>query len=400
MKNLQVKQIQYDIDHISNITPISDEDKEYIKTNLDIINSSPRENIEFDLINVDVSVANAIRRSVISDTKYKCIAPSLHMIDKNQRYSPFDIKLRIRNLPIDYDCPIDTLFTLDVLNDTQEKMIIYSSDIKASDNKSYILPNFPIMDLDSGNYIKIMNMPLKEKNNYNNACWSMCSDFRFEPIDYVVVDFLYKKKVVDKMVKTKNLLKHIKYKPNDKVLIIFNPDYMNFHDMNKHIEYYDHIIENNKKQMDYEFIPPAYSSVETAREFHLSFTTNGNMPGKWMIKESINNIINIMTDIKESVVYCQENNVQKYNIVDIEYHDPAMKMMVIGHTHTISRLLMNHILQLIPNIRFINIDTGHYSERDFVLNIVHSEPMKIIIDVCDYINDLFHSIISDMESMV
>lgn len=397
MKNINISQVQYDIDALCNLTPLSNEDKDYIRKNLDIANSSPRETITFDLIDVDVSIANAIRRSVISDTKYKCIAPSLHMIDKNQRYSSFDLKLRIRMLPIDHDCPLTTTFTMDILNDTQERMTVYSSHIKASDNKTYMLPNFPIIDLDPGNYIKITNMPVKEKNNYNNASWSMCSDFTYKTLDYVEADFLYKKTIVDKMVRTIDLKKHIKYKHGDRVLIIFDPDLMNFHNMDKWIKYYDHIIENNKSQLDYEFIPPIQSSVESPREFRISFTTNGNMPAKWMLTESMMHIISVITEIKESIEYCQKNNVQKYNIVDIEYHDPAMKVLITGHSHTISRLLMNHILALIPNIRFVNIDTGHYSTRSFMLNIVHSEPMKILIDVCDKINDTFHNLISDVK---
>ena len=360
-----------------------------------------KEKCSFDLIDVDISVANALRRTIIGGIKVKALHLEMQNITKTIKFLIYDeLLLRIQSIPLLQSCPLDIVFNIDEENISAESFVIYSSHIKSSDGKQYFEQNLPLAVIEPGTMLKVSNIIVKEGYNYQSAMYSASSNFEYRVLDYVGIDYLYEKSIINHMVPKDVFLKIAKkHKLNippdeyNKVLYIINPIFVEFH--KDSLNRYKYIIENSDNVEDY--LPWHSSSYADPREFNIKFITNGNFTSKDLLKKCMDTLIADLLEIKENIQLCITNQTQEEGNIEIDYYEKITKIRVNGHTFTLSNLLCNHILLLDPSIAFVNIDPSHHSQRHFTLNIIHPEPFQITQDAIDMLVKLFESFIVNIK---
>lgn len=311
IKNIKTK--EYSID--SNNTYFND----IIKKNnlsLPIFN---KESIEFDLINSNEAFANGIRRIFNDELLVNVLDVNIYDLKTDDKYIlPDNIIERLNLIPVKQDIPKDTLFNINVINNTSDIMKIYTKDMvnkKKEDKNVYFNTNILICTLKPNHYLYINNIKINSNYGYIDNKYSMGS-YNYE---------------------------------------IINTDF-NIPSLNNNItDFRIELITNGNIKLD-RLIVLIYDCLHIRLKY---------------IQDSINNYnINLnSTDINKLIndIFIIENN----NIYEIHINNEY---------HTIGNLITKYVFNLDPNIELINYKLEHPLRHKIIINIKHNEYKKIIND--------------------
>lgn len=374
------------------------------------INFKPH-TLEFQLHDIDVSIANAIRRTIMgellvkafcvgsSDTDFKDQEASKtpQGVDTNEDYIiPADVIDRIGMIPINQNAKLNTKFSINVVNNTQQMMTVYSSDIKCADKTQKVIftPSIQLAELHPGTWINIPNIKIEENYGYIRSKYSLTMLIAYDNLDIITIAVLNDKSNINaKRVSIddlKKVMKELKFSkkeieqlgPKSKILVIPKPEIatkdMNANEKEKLFSKYPIIIEAP--------VPECSSLTHQSRNFRLKIFTKGNIEPNKIIPIVCENLKNRLEKVKQIV----HKIVQK----QIPNGPVYYSLLVEGETHTIGELLRRHVFELDPSISNINISPDPFRNRNFYLNIVHSDAKKIITKACDKCIDTFSKISS------
>jgi len=386
---------------------------------LPLLPSKREQRIRFIITGVNTAIANAIRRTTISELKAKAFTFSISEIKTNNKeiilQELFD---RISLLPVDQDTPLDTTYSLAVKHsDTdQEYKVYYSSDlVQIGGVKLKQLPfsnMYRLAELRPGQYLEIPKISIEEGYCFqeNGAKFSITSNFKYDARDFLAVKFLNERgNIIDKMVKRDDLIELIrkhKISTGDKVLselvnlnkkaagvyiskILVIPN-KNYHkqikgNVQKQITGFNLVIENKKeaekvgREADDLFLKEYLSEEANPSEYYMEFTTHGTVDPVALLEMTCDNLIERLGRLAvEENLYINKDN-EKTQIV------------IRGEDHTIGNLLTKTIYELDPSIGLINSNLEHPQIRLITINIKHANPLKIFGDaVKKLINDFGH----------
>jgi DNA-directed RNA polymerase subunit L len=327
--------------------------KELINNNKHLLPNLNKNSISFDIIDTNEAFANAIRRVYTDELLVKCLDINVHNLVTNDKYILTDnIKERINLISLSQNIPIETKFNLNVVNNTNDIINIYTKDItnkNKNDKKSYFNNNIQICSLKPNRFINISDIYINKDYGYNNAIYSLGS-WKYKAIN---VDF-----------NISSLNNNVK----DFHLELIN---------NYNIDIKD-IINNI-----YENLYLRLKTIQSSIKDYVIHGINTN-------SEEVNNIMNASNDL-----YIINNKLIKdSNILDINGSIPEeisniYEIHINNEYHTIGNLITKYVFLQEPNIELINYKLIHPLTHKIVIIIKHSEYKKII-------NDAIEQIIKDL----
>jgi DNA-directed RNA polymerase subunit L len=383
VESVIVKNIEYDFSKIKTKT----------KVEL-LLPSKMGHRISFILSNVNVAIANALRRTVLMELKIKGLALDISEIATNDKEIVLgELSDRISLIALDQSVPLDTVFSLNFVNSSCENYMVARTKnlIQVGGKKLSVTPfseTYRLLELRPGKAIEIPRIYVVEGYGFEHSRFSITSNFEYQPRDFVGINFLNEKgNIINRMVKLVDLLKIMKdhrlsqnlgaddqlYKP--RILVIPDKSYQKVVDKNtmERIKSFPVILEDVNIR--------TYSSLEAnPQKFFLKFTTHGNIDPKEMMRIACDNIAErleflLVTD----------------NLV-IRQDTEKTKITIRGEDHTIGKLIEKTIFELDPSIGLINFTSKHPQIRTATVNIRHPEPLKIFNDAITNLIALFKNL--------
>lgn len=126
----------------------------------------------FELTEANCAIANAIRRTLMSEMPIKHLTVSLSDINTTDPYIIGEsIRKRIEMIPISQSIHEDSVFSIRFENNSDEYVDIMSSEIKLNGVASSkdITPSIPICDINSNTSFSMNDIHVVESYGYNNS---------------------------------------------------------------------------------------------------------------------------------------------------------------------------------------------------------------------------------------
>lgn len=153
--------------------------------------------VSFDLNDVDVSIANAFRRTAMEELELKSLTFDVSQIQTNVDYILFDEFLdRIKSIPIKQNIPDDIVLSINAINTSNDNgiMTLYSESI--SGGEKYIPGRFRLAELRPGNYLKVPKITVKRGFGRDDACFGLTCVYTFRNLDFMDVCMINSKEIV------------------------------------------------------------------------------------------------------------------------------------------------------------------------------------------------------------
>lgn len=332
-----------------NITYENSKFKQIIIDNKHLLPNMNKQSISFDIINSNEAFANAIRRVFNDELPTKCLEINYHNVVTNDKFILIDnIIERINLIPILQTIDIHTTFSLNIHNDTNDIINIYTKDLinkNKNDKTQYFNLNIQICSLRPNRHLNINNIQPGINYGYNNSIYSIGSfkyysintDFSIPSLNNDVKDF-HLELINNSNIPIKNLIN-----------LIYETLYIRLKKIQEYIN--DYNIEKN------------------ADDIH---------------------------KINDDIYIIQNNNVKDTNILNNDIKtdknfDNLYEIHIKDECHTIGNLLTKYIYLQLPSIEYINYRLHHPLTRKLIITIKHSNYKKII-------NDAIDSIIKDLNT--
>lgn len=332
--------------HNYNIQYENSKFKHIIESNKHLLPNMNKESVSFNILNSNEAFANALRRVFINELPVKCLNIDTHNIVSSDKFILTDnIIERIKLISLLQDIDMNTTFSLNITNDTNDTINIYSRDIvnkNKNDKTKYFNQNIQICSLKPNRYLNINNIKPDINYGYNNAIYSMGS-FKYEVIN---TDF--------NIPSLQNTLKDfsLEFINNSNISIkklislLHETLFIRLKKIQDHIN--DYNIEKNSEDVN-----------------------------------KINNDIYIL----------KNNNILDTNLIDADLSDNQLNNLYEIHIknecHTIGNLITKYVYMRLPSIELINYRLHHPLSRRLIINIKHSDYKKIMNDsINDIIKDL------------
>lgn len=386
--NLNIRKIEIKIPE--NFT--SKQNVEKIKK---LLPSIEQEEISFYLKNANCAVANGLRRIIIGEIKTKILTCEISNIITNEDFVILHELIDMINyIPIKQDIPLDVEFSLNFINNDKNSnfTVVHSSDIKQISGKTIKDPfaeTFRLAQLRPGKFLTIDKIKIVENYGYNYSAHCLTTQFTYDIIDFPSITFINdrgnfcnKRVYIEdlKSILKKNKIKIPEKSDYDELIysktILVIPDksyYKQIAESEKYrIKKFDIILELNieDKLKQYE------STEIDAHSFRLSFRTHGNIKAVDVILLACENIIERLQNIKKAII-------NKDSDITIITDNIKTSITIRGEDFTISQLIKRAVFALDPSIGLINDSLYHTLNRIITINIIHQEPIKIIIDAID-----------------
>jgi DNA-directed RNA polymerase subunit L len=330
-----------------NINYENSEFKEIIEKNKHLLPNMNKQSISFDIINSNEAFANAIRRVFNDELPTKCLEVSYHKIITNDKFILIDnIIERINLIPILQTIDISTTFSLNIHNDTNDIINIYTKDLinkNKNDKIQYFNLNIQICSLRPNRHINITNIHPGINFGYNNSIYSIGS-FKYEAIN---TDFSIPSLNNDVKDYHLELINNSNIPIKNLINLIYETLYIRLKKIQDYIN--DYNIEKN------------------ADDIH---------------------------KINDDIYIIQNNNVKDTNVLDNNIKtdknfDNLYEIHIKDECHTVGNLLTKYIYLQLPSIEYINYRLHHPLTRKLIITIKYSNYKKII-------NDAIESIIKDL----
>lgn len=350
----------------------------------------PREHITFAIRNTDTATANGLRRTLIEELPVKILHAEVSDIDTNEEYLIRDELLdRIRAIPINQSVNSDQKFTIDVVNTNKSQRInhVYSSQISGNEHGKLADKMYRIAELHVGRYLRVDNIRTIEGYGYMHANFRLTCGVEYRPLDYIDVYKVTERGYIDRgMAEMNSVLTEAKKKKsglnefniqNEKILFIPS-------DVHK-----EHMSKANKDRLSTYLIIEKditfhSSSLTHPKAYILGFETLGTMPAREIAKMACLNLASRFKKISEGLLpYLKDTTAEPIDInVSATITQSSTQIKLGGETHSIAEVLVNNIQKLDPAVANVKKRMIHPLERSILIEIIHAEPVKIVIDAC------------------
>lgn len=136
------------------------------------IPSVVNQTLTFELIDANCALANAIRRTLMSEIPIKHLTVSLTDIKSTDPYVISEtIRKRIEMIPISQSIDTNSVFAVRFENNSEEYVDVLSSEIKLNGvaQSKDIVPCIPICDINSGTSFSISDIHVSTSYGFNNS---------------------------------------------------------------------------------------------------------------------------------------------------------------------------------------------------------------------------------------
>lgn len=142
---------------------------------------------EFNVRGANAKIANGIRRVVSSGVKAIRLTFDLEDYETNDPFAKLNdlFQTAVRSIPIKQNTPRNTVFSLNIKNNTEALITITAGDIQSSDPKvkNIFDDNTPLLTLESHKYLKIKRIFIDEGYEYEHGTFCLSSAARSIPLD-------------------------------------------------------------------------------------------------------------------------------------------------------------------------------------------------------------------------
>lgn len=401
LSQLSVETIDYKFDDLFKKYGV-DANDQIISEVLEQMDKFPRESISFELHDIDRSIANGIRKCVLSEVEGKALHLEFEDIDCDDDFLLYEeLQSRIMLIPLAHDCPEGTTFKLKYHNNTDMKVIIYSDSIRASDGKQYFNGRYPVFELHPDKHLNISNIIVSVGSGKQDAKYSYTNKFDYEILDYSRVRYLHEKMIVTHTCKTSDLLalmkkKKIKYDSSEgymRILIVFNPAYtINFD--KEELDFYTMIENNEYTDNEHDFLPWYQSATIDEKHFRLGFRTLGNIGASHLVITAINSLIDRIVAVRDNMLHCLENDVPTFGNVSIKKYNDLLELDIYNEKFTLGYMIFNHIMKLYPKLSVAVLDTGHYFVPNITIKVENPKAIDIVQNTCSHVENILRELVS------
>lgn len=369
--------------------------------------------VSFELHNTNTAVANAVRACTMEEIEWKALSVNQEDIHCTEP----DVILpelcdRIGLLPLSQDVPDDAKFSLMVANtgNSMEDLIVYSDDIKRSGGSSGSrnLPfgsRFRIAALSPGTVLRVNNIRVVTGYGYEHAKFNTCA-FEFDMLDHIDVHYLTKKEqILTHMTPLsavmKELPKSVKDPRSARILVIHDSEIVKScsEDTRNRIKNrFDVVLENSK-------VMPISSSVAKPRSFFLSFTFFSKVDPVASVVKSLNTlkerILIVKKGIEEHARQARQTRASdeigmiNHGAMEISVSDPTgnakpvATVLIRGEDEILGNVIVHSLMDIDPKIGSAQYKKIHPSNRSVEIIVMHSQPLKIIVDALQKAHDDF-----------
>jgi DNA-directed RNA polymerase subunit L len=352
-----------------------------------------------DLVGVTDKIANAIRRTILSELTVKALSFEPSEVQTNVAFMIVDELLdRVMLLPIKQDCPDDATFSISIVNGGQEQETLYSSDI-SGDHAAAIPKRFHLAEIRKGEYLHIPKITIVRGTGFDHAMFSMTSEYSFHNLDYMDVAVVnIKGNRIDKRVAVAQVAKRLTEAkhavPDDlafkRILVIPNMDYKKLISEDEQTKIngakYDYILTRpaDSSESEQEWITECSSLTVASSEFRMRFNITDRIDPKQLIPMACDNLVNRLSGCLQDLDAPDNSKRISVRTNSVKFlHDGSSIvvdmwcMKIFGETHTLGHLLAKHILLQDPDLPFVRPWMDHPQDNNVTIQLIHSEPEKI-----------------------
>lgn len=324
-------------------------------------NASGYHTVSFELHKVDASVANAIRRCVISETPKRVMTFDLQDVSTNSLFVLShleDIKNRFNLMQISQSIPLDTVMSYSAENNTEcEYTSIYTDNLEG--NKNYCDTTYKVGNLNSHEFLKIKRIYIVEGRGVENACYNGSIGFTYEPIDYISVDYALENVIANVIVKNT-------FGNTNSKRILINPD-------NREVPSgYDLVIT--------ERVPFFNTNMVDPQNYKLGFKFDNRTNGREYVMRAMMCIISRLQKAAETPFVSSEAGVTTF-ILPME-------------SHTIGFLITRSVYELRPDIAYVCVHNKHLTEPDIEIRINDHDAVTLYKEAIKKRIELFERLVS------
>lgn len=410
VSNIKIQTIGVNLEH-----------EAFAKVPKDLVPTSVSHHISFQLENVNAAVANAVRVCTMEEIEWKALYVETSDIVCNEPGVLLtELCDRIGLIPINQDIPNDTRFSLHAANDASSltNVTVYSGDLirsggggssSGSKRKSADFDErFRLVSLSPGKTIQINNIRVVTGYGFENAKFNTCG-FEYDTMDHIEVHYLSEKEqILSHMTAVSDIvaeMKRLKHKVTDthlygkRIIAIPNTDILkacpdNVRDRVKNR--FDIILENTKLQ-------PTSSSIAKPKHFYIAFKFFAEVDPLLVMRNTMQSLKDRLLAIKThidahmSAQTAQAAQTAQTSVeITVSGHDAAhvsiAEILVRGEDHVIGNLIVKTILELDPKIAGVLYKIIHPSNRSMIIKVMHSQPLKIVVDAITRCHDNFDSL--------
>lgn len=350
--------------------------------------------VSFDLMGVNDSVANAIRRTAIDELEIKALTFDKTTVQTNVDFLLVSELLdRIEYIPIRQEIRDDANLSLMVVNSGEEDITVYSNIAGGGGN---IPSKIRLAELKPGNYLKIPKISVIKGYGKHHSRFSLTSDYCYINLDYMDVAFINNRgNRIKKRVKTSDVVALIgKVPTGSKILVIPNAKYSS---LISEIEQrridgakYDYVLKNSGvPATDDEYLMERSSSLYSSTDFRMKFYLSDQIDPNGFVKLVCSNIIGRLTKVLEALKAVNKNVIDiKVSPVNVKHGDETAvaelyELVIYGETHTVGELIVKHIFMLNPDIGFVKKFMIHPRDEKVSIQIIHPNANKLCIDALE-----------------
>ena len=149
-----------------------------------------KKSLSFELINSNEAFANGIRRIFNDELLVKSLDVNIYDLKTDDKYIlPDNIIERLNLIPILQNINDNIVFSINIINNTNDIINIYSKDIinkNKNDKNIYFNNNILICSLKPNRYLYINNIKITKEYGYNDHKYSIDTSVEFlKEHDYV-----------------------------------------------------------------------------------------------------------------------------------------------------------------------------------------------------------------------
>jgi len=344
-----------------------------------------QEKISFELINTLPGIAAGIRAIIKSSLiPVKALSCKLTDIQTSDGFNiSYEIRdVRIRLIPVLQSIPIDFTTYLDVKNDTNQIMNVYSGHIAGLGGK-YADNNAPICTLRPHTYMHIPNITVEEGTGYyNSPGFSLVGANSFECLDFPKIIYMDKFGYhFTRRISADDLVRLSGDENNrnwfGKKILVIDPEYDE--------KYKSYNPEN------FDIIVPGPVELQKGfncnpSHYHLSFNTYGTLPAMDILSRTFRFLVDEYTRINSGITTNDMKVTTRH--VDNVYN------IIIRSTHKLfAEILMQYIVRSGFTCSYLS---PTYSKTEVTFRIDHPESQKIVTDAVSTLIQTFTRIMSGL----
>jgi DNA-directed RNA polymerase subunit L len=289
--------------------------KNILEKNKHLFPSLTKLGLQFQLLNSNEAFANAIRTVFNDELLVKYLDVSIFNINTDDKYIlPDNIIERIASIPLIQNTNNNKKYKLQITNNTNDIIKIYSKELKAVDNSKNndFNPNILICTLKPNKYLSINNITINQDYGFNNNIFSLGS-FKYEIINTDFNSLSLNTNCTDFQLE---LIPNANINLNDLVNQIYDNLYLRLKKIQNDINTYQ--LENHSSDI---------SKILTDLFIIKSGNSNGsNQLYEIHIINEYNNIGNLLT----KYIYDLDNNIE---LVNYKLEHPLRHKVIINIKH-------------------------------------------------------------------